>query len=71
VQPRGGRLVKLWGSSLYHRDDLPFKEGCGDVPDVFTPFKEKAERMGKVGAAGLPSVGEGEGRGSPIGFLCA
>ncbi|KAI8473501.1 MAG: cryptochrome DASH1 [Monoraphidium minutum] len=48
IKPRGGRLLKVWGSSLYHRDDLPFGAGCRDVPDVFTPFKDKAERMGKV-----------------------
>ncbi len=35
----GGRLQQLWGPTLYHLDDMPMD--IGDVPDVFTPFKNK------------------------------
>jgi hypothetical protein len=41
AQRAGGRLELLWGSTLYHKDDLPFAEGLRDMPDMFTPFKDK------------------------------
>lgn len=36
-----GRLQLLWGNTLYHRDDLPFAGDMSDLPDVFTPFRNK------------------------------
>ena len=35
-----GKLELVWDSTLYHRDDLPF-ERIEDMPDVFSPFKNK------------------------------
>eukprot|EP00933_Yihiella_yeosuensis_P023544 TRINITY_DN18348_c0_g1_i1.p1 TRINITY_DN18348_c0_g1~~TRINITY_DN18348_c0_g1_i1.p1 ORF type:complete len:553 (+),score=121.10 TRINITY_DN18348_c0_g1_i1:35-1660(+) len=32
-----------WGSTLLHKDDLPFQKDLKDAPDVFTVFKNKAE----------------------------
>jgi hypothetical protein len=29
-------------------EDLPFNAGLGDMPDVFTPFKEKCEKRSTV-----------------------
>jgi deoxyribodipyrimidine photo-lyase len=47
----GGQSAKatlecLWGSTLYHRDDLPYdvRGGLPDLPDVFTPFRNKVEK---------------------------
>ena len=31
----------LWGPTLYHIEDVPFREDMSDVPTVFTPFKQK------------------------------
>ena len=36
---------------MYHLEDLPFREGLRDMPDVFTPFKQK------VGSLAPASVG--------------
>jgi len=44
VARRGGgevRFERIWGSTLYHVDDLPF--ALSDLPDVFTPFRNKVE----------------------------
>jgi deoxyribodipyrimidine photo-lyase len=37
-----GRLQLLWGNTLFHIDDLPFAPDMADLPDVFTPFRNKA-----------------------------
>jgi len=50
-----GRLELHWGSTLYHLDDLPFHTGVRDMPDVFTPFKQKCE-MGSTVRRCLPTV---------------
>jgi hypothetical protein len=42
------KLVRHWGPSLYHIDDLPFGEGLANLPSVFTPFREKVEKQCKV-----------------------
>lgn len=34
-------LRLIWGSTLFHIDDLPFEEG--KLPDVFTEFRKKVE----------------------------
>ena len=49
-QPAGAALSKVWGATLYHRDDLPFKDtvNLSDMPDVFTPFKDACERRSQV-----------------------
>ncbi|CAE7601480.1 unnamed protein product [Symbiodinium sp. CCMP2456] len=32
-----------WGSTLFHRDDLPFRQDLSNAPDVFTSFKNQVE----------------------------
>lgn len=32
-----------WGTTLFHKDDLPFKKDLRDAPDVFTSFKNQVE----------------------------
>ena len=44
IKPLGGSLKLLWGATLYHKDDLPFKSDLADMPDVFTPFKDACEK---------------------------
>jgi len=36
----------VWGSTLYHPEDLPFD--MDSIPDVFTSFRKKAEKYGTV-----------------------
>ena len=57
LQPYKGELRKVWGSTLYHLEDVVGgPSGAGalgplgirGMPDIFTPFKEKVERMGRV-----------------------
>lgn len=36
-----GRLQLLWGNTLFHFDDVPFAPDMSDLPDVFTPFRNK------------------------------
>lgn len=44
----GASLELFWGNSLYHIDDLPFNDILSDLPDVFTPFKEKCEKRCEI-----------------------
>jgi deoxyribodipyrimidine photo-lyase len=37
------RLEYCWGSTLFHKEDLPFKPSLQDMPDVYTQFKNKVE----------------------------
>ncbi|EIE22181.1 cryptochrome [Coccomyxa subellipsoidea C-169] len=53
-----GRLQLLWGNTLYHKDDLPFRSDMSELPDVFTPFKQKVEARCEVRAP-LPAPKEG------------
>ena len=49
LQPGGGKLQPRWGYSLYHLEELssaqgaPFFSGMRNMPDMFTPFKEKVD----------------------------
>lgn len=47
IQGRG-QMELIWGSTLFHKADLPFRGDLGDMPDVFTPFKEKCEKRSSV-----------------------
>ncbi|XP_043923143.1 cryptochrome DASH-like [Protopterus annectens] len=40
-------VVTFWGSTLYHRDDLPFRH-ISRLPDVFTHFRKSVETQAKV-----------------------
>lgn len=50
----GINVERFWGSTLYHRDDLPFrnlgKNGCviPDAPDIYTSFRKVVESKSKV-----------------------
>ena len=45
----GAKLELHWGSTLFHVEDLPFQhEDLRDMPDVFTPFKQKCENQSEV-----------------------
>lgn len=34
----GTKLELIWGSTMYHKDDLPFD--VFDLPDVYTQFRK-------------------------------
>ncbi|KAJ3197111.1 hypothetical protein HDU67_003849, partial [Dinochytrium kinnereticum] len=44
-------LKTIWGSTVIHRDDLPFP--IDQVPDVFTQFRKRVEGLGDEGVRPL------------------
>ena len=44
-RPLKGSLETVWGSTLYELEDLPFEQGVDGMPDVFTPFRNKMEKV--------------------------
>ncbi len=49
-----GKLTSTWGSALYDIEDLPYINGVHDMPDTFTPFRNKMEKKCQIGAP-IPS----------------
>lgn len=43
----GVKFHTMWGSTLYHRDDLPFRH-ISSLPDVYTQFRKVVEAQCKV-----------------------
>uniref|UniRef100_A0A8C9RML5 Cryptochrome DASH n=1 Tax=Scleropages formosus TaxID=113540 RepID=A0A8C9RML5_SCLFO len=41
------KVHSCWGSTLYHRDDLPFSH-ISRLPDVYTQFRKAVETQGEV-----------------------
>lgn len=39
-----GSKEKVWGSTLYELDEIPYDEDLHDLPDSFTPFRNKVEK---------------------------
>ncbi len=46
LKPHNVDITKRWGSTLYHRDDVPFEQH--QIPDVFTQFRKKLEKQSEV-----------------------
>ena len=40
-----GQLRLLWGNTLFHADDVPYAPDMADLPDVFTPFRNKVSSI--------------------------
>ena len=40
-----GNLDTVWAATLYDLDDLPFNDGVYGIPDTFTPFRNKVEKV--------------------------
>ena len=40
----------VWNSTMYHVDDIPFNADASDVPNGFTPFRNKVESKATVRA---------------------
>ncbi|KAL7001861.1 Myosin-3 [Sarracenia purpurea var. burkii] len=50
----GAKLQLIWGSTMYHFDDLPFDSSS--LPDVYTQFRKSVESKSKVrGCIKIPS----------------
>jgi len=47
---QGSAVHSIWGSTLYDLTDLPFAvdDGLSDMPDVFTPFRNKVEKKSSI-----------------------
>ncbi|XP_075068281.1 cryptochrome DASH isoform X2 [Mixophyes fleayi] len=43
----GVKYLTIWGSTLYHREDLPFRH-ISSLPDVYTQFRKAVEIQCKV-----------------------
>lgn len=48
IQQQGGDVHTIWGSTMYDIKDLPYSESLKDMPDVFTPFRNKVEKNTKI-----------------------
>lgn len=47
--PSKRSLQRIFGGNmLYHVEDIPFRPELTDVPDTFTPFKEKVEKRCRI-----------------------
>jgi len=42
-------LTRVWGSTLYEIDDLPFNDGVYGMPNVFSTFRNKVEKKANIG----------------------
>jgi deoxyribodipyrimidine photolyase len=47
IKSMGGNLKLIWGATLFHKDDLPFRPELDNMPDVFTPFKDACEKKSR------------------------
>jgi deoxyribodipyrimidine photo-lyase len=43
-----GSLETVWAATLYDLEDLPFNNGVQGMPDTFTPFRNKVEKVSSV-----------------------
>lgn len=43
-----GSLQQIWGSTMYELDELPFSGDLSDMPDTFTPFRNKVEKKCQI-----------------------
>jgi Deoxyribodipyrimidine photolyase len=43
-----GSLESVWAATLYDLEDLPFDNGVQGMPDTFTPFRNKVEKVSKM-----------------------
>ncbi|KAM7490684.1 hypothetical protein LguiA_033605 [Lonicera macranthoides] len=43
---KSSRPELIWGSSMYHIDDLPFN--CSSLPDVYTQFRKSVESESRI-----------------------
>lgn len=42
------KLHEVWGSTMYELADLPFDDDLSNLPDTFTPFRNKVEKACKI-----------------------
>ena len=76
--PAGTAQFKpVWGGTLYEKSELPFRADLSDLPDVFTPFRNKVEskcmvraplRTPASGTMPLPGADGGADFAPPSGF---
>ena len=56
VLPPKTKIQSVWGSTMYELNDLPFGEDLGDMPNTFTPFRNKVEKRCEIATPlGIPS----------------
>lgn len=42
------KLETVWGSTMYDLKDLPYEDGLQDMPNTFTPFRNKVEKRSHI-----------------------
>jgi len=44
------KVIEIWGSTLYHKKDIPFKtdSSINDIPNTYTQFRKAVEARAKV-----------------------
>jgi len=45
----GLKVTEVWGSTLYHREDIPYRSAAA-IPDTYTQFRKEVEGRGRVRA---------------------
>eukprot|EP00522_Entomoneis_paludosa_P012888 CAMPEP_0172443734 /NCGR_PEP_ID=MMETSP1065-20121228/3947_1 /TAXON_ID=265537 /ORGANISM="Amphiprora paludosa, Strain CCMP125" /LENGTH=587 /DNA_ID=CAMNT_0013194061 /DNA_START=89 /DNA_END=1852 /DNA_ORIENTATION=+ len=48
ILPPSAKVQTVWGSTMYELEDLPFGEALGDLPNTFTPFRNKVEKKCEI-----------------------
>ena len=48
ARPKTALSEAVWGSTLYDIEDLPYAKDLTDMPDTFTPFRNKVEKKCEV-----------------------
>merc|ERR1719266_3047831 len=46
-QGQGAKVTELWGSTLFHRQDIPYKN-ADSIPNTYTQFRKEVESRGRV-----------------------
>jgi len=51
----GLKVTEVWGSTLYHLEDLPYRSAAA-IPDTYTQFRKEVEAKGRVrGVVAVPA----------------
>jgi deoxyribodipyrimidine photo-lyase len=52
-ESQGVKVTEVWGSTMYHQEDIPYKS-ASSIPDTYTQFRKEVEAQGRVRAVVSP-----------------
>jgi deoxyribodipyrimidine photo-lyase len=64
VSAKGVAMKTFHGATYFHPEDLPYDKDLGNLPDVFSPFKVKVEKLCKPRAL-MPTPRKGQLKPAP------